>query len=105
MGGSWIVRIAPRARLEGKHAAPRGTRELDATGIAVLQQRLGAQIDVGVGLDTSQIGLSALNTSLDAAMELLAEIARHPAYRDADLERLRIIAAGVQTDKTAEAMQ
>lgn len=66
-----------------------GTRDLDAIEIARRQQRLGAMIQPYTDRDGSGVYLSALNSGLPQALELLADLVRHPAYREADLERLR----------------
>jgi predicted Zn-dependent peptidase len=66
-----------------------GTRRLDSLAIALQRQRLGAQWRVETGLDASHVGIDALNTGLHGALDLLAGIVREPAFRPADLERLR----------------
>jgi zinc protease len=76
-----------------------GTQTLDLVQIAKQQQRLGAQINVSAKLDTCDVGLSALNSGMPAALALLADIVRHPAFRDADLERIRAQSlAGIQQE-------
>ncbi|MFC4821479.1 M16 family metallopeptidase [Dokdonella ginsengisoli] len=66
-----------------------GTRQRDSLAIALQRQRLGAQWRAETGLDASHVGVDALNSGLSGALELLAEIVREPAFRQADLERLR----------------
>ena len=67
-----------------------GTRHLGSLEIARRKQRLGAVIQPFNSLDSSGVALSALNANLRDAVELCAEIVRYPAYRDADLERMRM---------------
>jgi predicted Zn-dependent peptidase len=66
-----------------------GTTTLDTLELARRAERLGAQIGAGSNLDSSQIGLSALAEHLEPSLALLADIARNPAFRDADIARLR----------------
>ena len=66
-----------------------GTRELDSVEIARRSERLGARIGAGSGLDSSTVSLNALKSQLAPSLELFAEIVRHPAFRDADIDRLR----------------
>lgn len=66
-----------------------GTRQLDSLAVALQRQRLGAQWRVETALDASHVGIDALNTGLPGALDLLAGIVREPAFRPADLERLR----------------
>ncbi len=67
-----------------------GTRNLDSVEIARRQQRLGAAIQPFGTLDSSGVALSALNSGLVEALELCAQIVCDPAYREEDLERLRM---------------
>ncbi|MEP6938382.1 MAG: pitrilysin family protein [Rudaea sp.] len=66
-----------------------GTKTLDSVEIAKRKQRLGAVIGAGSGLDTSSVSLNALNAELAPSLELFADIVRNPAFRDADIERIR----------------
>jgi predicted Zn-dependent peptidase len=66
-----------------------GTTTLDTLELARRAERLGARIGAGSNLDSSQIRLSALAEQLEPSLALLADIARNPAFRDADIERLR----------------
>jgi predicted Zn-dependent peptidase len=66
-----------------------GTKTLDSVEIAKRRQRLGAIINAGAGLDYSDAGLNALNSELEASLDLFADIVRNPAFRPADIERLR----------------
>ena len=66
-----------------------GTASLNATQIAEAQERLGARIGTGAGTDSSSVSLSALTANLQPSLDLLAEVVRRPAYRAADVARVR----------------
>ena len=66
-----------------------GTASLTATQIAEQQERLGARIGASTGTDSSGVTLSALTANLAPSLELLAELVRRPAFRDADVARVR----------------
>lgn len=67
-----------------------GTEHLDSVEIARRSERLGAYISAGSGLDSSTVGLNALSSQLEASLALFADIVRNPAYREADIERIRV---------------
>ncbi|MFM2301358.1 MAG: hypothetical protein RLZZ84_1094 [Pseudomonadota bacterium] len=66
-----------------------GTATRDATGIAEEQERLGARLSAGGNLDSSAVTLSALTANLAPSLTLLADVVRNPAFRDADVARVR----------------
>ncbi|MEZ5460545.1 M16 family metallopeptidase [Dokdonella sp.] len=66
-----------------------GTLELDSVEIARRSERLGAYINAGSGLDSSGVSLNALTSQLQASLALFSDIVRNPAFRDADIERIR----------------
>jgi predicted Zn-dependent peptidase len=66
-----------------------GTRELDSVEIAKRKQRLGAIIASGCGLDYCSASLNALDDKLKPSLDLFADIVRQPAFREADISRLR----------------
>ncbi len=66
-----------------------GTESRDATQIAEEQERLGAQISTGTGIDSSAVTLAALTPNLAPSLDLLADIVRRPAFRDSDVARAR----------------
>ena len=66
-----------------------GTTSLDSIEIAKRKQRLGAIIGAGCGLDTCSASLNALNDQLKPSLDLFADIVRNPAFREADIDRLR----------------
>lgn len=66
-----------------------GTESRNATQIAEDQERLGAQIGTGAGLDSSSVSLAALAPNLAPSLDLLADVVRRPAFRDEDVARAR----------------
>lgn len=66
-----------------------GTRTRDSLELARERQRLGARLGADSGLDTCSVSLAAMNSGLACALDLLAGIVREPAFREADIERLR----------------
>ncbi len=66
-----------------------GTTERTALEIDDEEQRLGASIGTGSGLDASFVTLSALKEKLDASLELWADIILNPAFPQEDFERLK----------------
>jgi len=66
-----------------------GTTTLDSLEIARREERLGAQIGAGSGLDTSSVSLSALTSQLTPSLALYADIVRNAAFRDEDIARVR----------------
>ena len=66
-----------------------GTADLDSVQIAKRKQRLGAVIDTGCGLDSCGASLNALNDALQPSLALFADIVRRPAFRQADIDRVR----------------
>jgi predicted Zn-dependent peptidase len=66
-----------------------GTETLDSTEIALRSERLGARISAGSGLDSSAVSLNALTSQLTPSLALFADIVRNPAFRKADVERIR----------------
>ena len=63
--------------------------KLDATALAEAQERLGATVRAGGSLDTSAVTLDALRANLAPSLALLADVARHPAFTDANTARVR----------------
>ena len=66
-----------------------GTQKLGALQISDRLAELGANLGTGSRLDVSSVSLEALRERLDPALELYADVILHPAFRQADLERLR----------------
>ena len=67
--------------------APQGVRT--APQLAAAAEALGAQLRAQAGWDASRIGMTVTTPKLAAALDLLAEVARYPAFDRQEIERLR----------------
>lgn len=54
-------------------------------------QRIGGQLDVDTGFDTTVVTLVALSSHRQRALELLADVAFRPRLEEADVERVRTL--------------
>lgn len=66
-----------------------GTGSMDSVQLARRLERLGARLRTGSSLDASTIYLSTLQSELQPALQLLADVARNPAFRQVDIQRVR----------------
>ena len=66
-----------------------GTATLSALQISDRLAELGATLGSGSRLDVSTVSLETLRERLDPALALYADVILHPAFRQADFERLR----------------
>jgi predicted Zn-dependent peptidase len=66
-----------------------GTTSLNSIELAEAQERLGASIGTGASVDRTTVSLTALSTTLDPSLELLADVIRNPAFEPSEVERLR----------------
>ena len=66
-----------------------GTTTLDATELAIAQERLGASISGSANRDDTIFTLSALEPNLRQSFALLADYVRNPAFDASELERVR----------------
>ncbi|MHB8420188.1 MAG: M16 family metallopeptidase [Myxococcales bacterium] len=66
-----------------------GTRRRSALELAIAREDLAAEIGGESGLDAIYVDLSALAELLPQSLDLLAEVIREPAFRKADVERVR----------------
>lgn len=66
-----------------------GTTTLDAVQIAEANERLGATIGSNASLDRTAITLSVVSPNLAPGLDLFADVVRNPAFKPADLERMR----------------
>jgi zinc protease len=67
-----------------------GTPGRDAVAIALGFEDLGARYATAADADSSRLSLTALSDTLDAALEIFADVALRPAFRSADVERVRV---------------
>jgi predicted Zn-dependent peptidase len=78
-----------------------GAGKLDSVQIAEQQQRLGAIMGFGCGLDTCTASLNALDDKLAPSLALFSDIVEHPAFREPDLQRVRgVWLAGIAQEKS-----
>lgn len=66
-----------------------GTEQRTALQISDEAERLGASLGMSSDLDTSSISLFALKANLDPSLDLFADVALHPAFREADFKRVK----------------
>jgi zinc protease len=67
----------------------RGTTTRSATQIAEQIEALGGSIGSSAGWDGSFATVGVMSSRIGAAMEILADVVRNPAFKDEELERLR----------------
>ncbi|HEY3164883.1 MAG TPA: pitrilysin family protein [Candidatus Limnocylindrales bacterium] len=79
-GGATV--LAARALTEG-------TDRYDAIALVEAAERLGASVHADAGWDAMSIGVDVPASRLEPALELLAEVALHPTFPEAEVERLR----------------
>lgn len=70
----------------------RGSRHMSGKELAATLDELGADFDAGLGLDYVETYVVCLNQDLGAAMELLAEVVRHPRFPAREVEAQRQVA-------------
>lgn len=68
-----------------------GTANYSSKALAEALADLGASLSTGSSLDTSTVSLSALNTRLQPALQLLTEVVQQPAFATSDLDRERAL--------------
>jgi len=66
-----------------------GTTSRSALEISAEAENLGAIVYANSSLDVSNIGVSALKNNLDASIDLMADVARNPAFSQTEIDRLR----------------
>ncbi|MBW8784334.1 MAG: insulinase family protein [Novosphingobium sp.] len=66
-----------------------GTATRDATAIREEEERLGATITAGAGLDASSVTMSALTPNLAPSLALMTELVRHPAFAPSEVARVK----------------
>jgi len=67
----------------------KGTQTRDATKIAQEVESLGASLDSGARWDSSFATVSGMSSKMPQAMEILADVVRHPTFKSEEVERLR----------------
>ena len=66
-----------------------GTRRRTSLQISEELQNLGASLGSGSDLDFSTVSMSALKSSLDASLDLYADVILNPSFPESDFERLK----------------
>ena len=79
-GGATV--LAARALTEG-------TERYDAIALVEAGERLGAALHAEAGWDAMTVGVDVPAARLEPALELLAEVALHPTFPEAEVDRLR----------------
>src|SRR5205085_6890111 len=78
-----------------------GTKTRSAEKMAEEIEDLAAHYGAGVSLETANVGLNCLTETLPTALELLADVVENPAFRDADVERVRLLKLTALAQKKA----
>ena len=68
-----------------------GTRTRSATRLAEEIENLAAHLGAGAGLESTTVHLNCLTETLPQALDLFADVVQNPAFRDADVERVRVL--------------
>ena len=66
-----------------------GTTSRSAEQVAQQAASMGGSLDVSVGMDQTTIGGSALSEFAPKMAALVADVARHPAFPDSELQRIK----------------
>ncbi len=66
-----------------------GTATRSSTEIANAAAQIGAGISSGATMDSASAGISSLTNNTGPALELLADVALHPAFKAEEVERIR----------------
>jgi zinc protease len=67
----------------------KGTQSRDATKIAEEIESLGGSLDSGARWDSSFASVNVMSAKIQPAMEILADVVRHPTFKSEEVERLR----------------
>jgi len=67
----------------------KGTESRDATQIAEAIEALGGSLDAGARWDASNATVGVMSSKIDQAIAILADVVRHPVFKDEEIERLR----------------
>lgn len=70
-------------------ALAEGTERLDAASLAEEFEQLGSSLSTAASWDATQVATTVLVNRFDAALRLLAEVVRAPAFNEREVVRLR----------------
>ncbi|HUJ26912.1 MAG TPA: pitrilysin family protein [Myxococcales bacterium] len=68
-----------------------GTKSRPAEKLAAEIEDLAAHLSSGAGLESATVHLNCLAETLPQALDLLADVVQNPAFRPADVERVRVL--------------
>ncbi len=68
-----------------------GTKTRSATKLAEEIEDLAAHLGAGAGLESATVHLNCLTETLPKALDLLADVVQNPAFRQQDVERVRVL--------------
>lgn len=66
-----------------------GTDEIDGTRLILELERLGTSLEVGADWDSTVASMTVLRDKLDESFKLFSDVIMSPAFREADIDRLR----------------
>ena len=66
-----------------------GTKKRSSSALAEEVDYLGARLNTGADQDTVYISMSALSQDIDKALEIMADVALHPAFSEEELKKLK----------------
>ncbi len=79
-----------------------GTKKRSALEISDELAGLGAVFGAGANVDQSTVSLNTIRDSLDASLDVFADVILNPAFPDSELSRLKKqIASGIQAEKNS----
>ncbi|MCS6987307.1 MAG: insulinase family protein [Sphingomonadaceae bacterium] len=81
-----------------------GTTRRSGRQIAEELEALGARLSLSASADRTRIALSALVPNLEASLDLMADVIRHPAFALEEVERIRAIQLATIAREEAEPM-
>ena len=67
----------------------KGTQTREATKIAEEIESLGGSLESGARWDASFANVSVMSSKISQAMDILADVVRHPTFKSEEVERLR----------------
>ena len=83
-------------------ALTEATTTRDVVALNEEQERLGAAIGAFAGVDRTTVSLTAVTANLEPSLDLLADVIRNPAFKPADVDRLRAQQlAGIAQEKSS----
>jgi zinc protease len=66
-----------------------GTLERDGLQLSLALEKLGTSFESGADWDSTVASMTVLSAKLEEAFRIFSEVIRQPAFRDADIERLK----------------